>query len=281
MDKLKICVDLNDAFNSKLGLYNSFKERDSNLYNEKYKSVVKSDTLTEQLLIDAKKNGDFDKLLFASPESSKLLLELAVERGKLWANGKELKVKFLNGTEFLHQKVIVFAKQWEQFANIKFTFIKSGDAEIRVSFLEDKGSWSYIGTDALNITDQSEPTMNFGWFDNSTTDFEFSRTIIHEFGHSLGCIHEHQSPGADIDWKKEIVYAYYKNTQTPPWDKEQVDHNIFDKYTSGEVTNSTFDPKSIMLYPIPASFTNNGFSVGMNAVLSPNDKMFIAQCYPK
>ena len=41
------------------------------------------------------------------------------------------------------------------------------------------------------------------------------------------------------------------------------------------------DPTSIMMYPIPAGFTTNGFVVGMNWVLSDEDKKFIAQNYPK
>lgn len=51
--------------------------------------------------------------------------------------------------------------------------------------------------------------MNFGWFTNYTSDTEFSRTIIYEFGHALGLHHEHQSPTANIQWNKEKVYEYY------------------------------------------------------------------------
>ncbi len=55
--------------------------------------------------------------------------------------------------------------------------------------------------------------MNFGWFDDSTPDNEFSRTVIHEFGHALGCVHEHSSPAATIPWNRDAVYAYYLATQ--------------------------------------------------------------------
>lgn len=282
MNKLKVCVDMSNVFNDKLfGLYNAYRERKENLLTENYKSIIGTDTLTEQLLIDAKDQNDFNKLLFANQESKNKLFELALERDKLWANGKKLKVKFLGGTTFLQQNVITCAKKWEDFANIEFEFVTNGDAEIRVAFMTGRGSWSYIGTDALTITDQSEPTMNFGWFDDQTTTFEFNRTVIHEFGHCLGCIHEHQSPTANIDWNKPTVYDYYQNTQIPPWDKATVDRNIFTKYTAGEVTNSNFDHKSIMLYSIPVEFTNNGFSVGMNNMLSMQDIQFISQRYPK
>jgi len=41
-----------------------------------------------------------------------------------------------------------------------------------------------------------------------------------------------------------------------------------------------FDPESIMLYPIPAHWTKNGFSSGLNTDLSPKDRKFIRQEYP-
>ena len=59
------------------------------------------------------------------------------------------------------------------------------------------GSWSYIGTDALHIPKESK-TMNLGFIDRST--------VMHEFGHALGLIHEHQSPfKGGFGWNKEEV----------------------------------------------------------------------------
>jgi serralysin len=276
---IKVCVDLSGPKKSLFALYNAYNQRPENVLNESTKSIMHIDTITEQALIDANKNQDFSRLEFANQESNGKLLELALWRSRMWVNGKELKIKFLGGDEYLQSKVIKYAKLWEDYANIKFTFVQSGNAEIRVSFLQGKGSWSYVGTDALNITDQSKPTMNFGWFDHSTPDIEFSRTIIHEFGHCLGCIHEHQSPEANVQWNKGLIYDYYFNTQG--WSKEQVDINLFQKFDRSEMTNSHFDRDSIMLYPIPEEFTLNKFSVGWNTHLSPTDEAFVARCYPK
>jgi len=280
MDKLKVCVDLSSNSDESLfSLYNAYNERSENVLNESYKSVLKVDTITEQTLIDAKRNRDFERLLIANADCKNKLLELALWKSRMWANGKTLKVKFLESDNYLQGKVIHYAKKWEDFANIKFNFITTGNAEIRISFMMGKGSWSYVGTDALSIRDQNKPTMNYGWFDSETPDIEFSRTVIHEFGHCLGCIHEHQSPSARINWNKPVVYDYYWRTQG--WTKEDVDNNLFAKFDQSEITNSDFDKKSIMLYPIPKEFTTDDFSVGWNSILSTLDLDFIRRCYPK
>ena len=59
------------------------------------------------------------------------------------------------------------------------------------------GSWSYIGADAATIPKESF-TMNLGFVDRST--------VLHEFGHSLGLIHEHQSPfKGGYEWNRDEV----------------------------------------------------------------------------
>lgn len=121
--------------------------------------------------------------------------------------------------------------------------------------------------------------MNFGWFNSSTSDQEFSRVAIHEFGHALGMIHEHQHPLASIPWDVNAVYQYYADTQG--WSKAQVDNNIFAKYSTSQTNYSTYDQASIMHYPVEEELTIGNFSVGWNTVLSSTDKSFIASVYPK
>ena len=203
--------------------------------------------------------------------------ELALCSGKKWKNGRTLKVRFMDGAPDVQAKVEACSHVWSKYANIKFDFGEREDAEIRISFMEE-GSWSYLGTDALPIP-RDEPTMNFGWLHSGSPDEEYERVVAHEFGHALGCIHEHQNPTANIPWNEDEVYKYYTG---PPnnWPEQQVLNKLLNKYSQTETQFAEFDPESIMLYPIPKEHTTGGYEVGWNHALSEQDKKFIWETYP-
>src|SRR5215204_480236 len=98
---------------------------------------------------------------------------------KMWELGRTIRIRFLEGSPKVQNKVKEMAMDWTNYANIKFQFVNDSDADIQIAFKQGDGSWSFIGTDADTIA-PGQPTMNFGWFDENTPDEEFSRTTIHE-----------------------------------------------------------------------------------------------------
>jgi Astacin (Peptidase family M12A) len=204
-------------------------------------------------------------------------LEIAADWRYLWRPGSTLNVRFLGGNPRVWAKVEQYAHQWQEFANIRFEFVTSGQAQIRIAFMEGEGAWSYLGTQALLYSDPQIPTMNYGWLNAETPDDESARVVLHEFGHALGCIHEHQHPENGIPWDREKAYAYYGQQG---WSRQEVDRQVFQRYSTNILRFSRFDPESIMMYPVPVQITYGNFSVGWNRCLSDDDKSFVGQLYP-
>lgn len=207
---------------------------------------------------------------------------LALPDLKMWENGTELKCRFLDGDSEQKKRVEAKAHMWEDYANITFKFGRSHDAQIRISFVADAGSWSALGTDCLveSYFPRYQPTMNFGWLRDETPDGEYERVVVHEFGHALGAIHEHQSPAETLKWNKAEVYRVFSGAPNY-WDKEAIDFNILQRYSKDHMNYTSFDPDSIMLYAFPASLFTNHRGTKENTHLSPGDKKFIAKMYPK
>ena len=83
-----------------------------------------------------------------------------------------------------------------------------------------------------------QPTINFAWVDKAT--------VLHEFGHVLGLIEEHQNPRANLAWNKDLIY---RELGGPPnhWSKHQIEANIFWTIDAAEIGDyRDFDPKSVM-----------------------------------
>jgi hypothetical protein len=196
----------------------------------------------------------------------------------LWENGQTLKVKFLSGSPAMRARVFNMAKEWEQFANLRFELAGDYDAaNIRVR-LDDKGGHnSAIGTTATQIP-ENEKTMNLDT-SNFYTETGMHGTVLHEFGHAIGLLHEHYNPLAGIKWNKPVVYEELKRTQG--WDEDAIYYNLFQTVAMMYTNGTGYDKKSIMHYPVFARWTTDGFSVDWNNYLSDADKAFIGQLYPK
>ncbi len=90
-------------------------------------------------------------------------------------------------------KVDQTIQEWSYYANITFKRVDS-EGQIRITFDENLGSWSYVGKDALRV-DSAAATLNLGWVTKTSSLGAYEKgTILHEFGHALGLGHELQSP---------------------------------------------------------------------------------------
>ena len=94
-------------------------------------------------------------------------------------------------------KVRRVVTEWQKYANITFNYVEGPNPtpNIRISFNPNGGSWSFVGKDVQSI-DIDKATMNLGWVSGDSAEIsdEENGVILHEFGHTLGMLHEHQSP---------------------------------------------------------------------------------------
>jgi hypothetical protein len=197
-----------------------------------------------------------------------------------WIVGSVIKVRFLSGTTELQERVRDVALEWTKLANLTLDFRQTAPTDIRIAFMPGKGSWSYLGTMCRKIK-EPEPTMNYGWLTPDSPDDEVRRVVLHEFGHALGLIHEHQNPkGGGIQWNKAAVKH---DLSGPPnnWDDATIENNMFAKYNPAQLAATDVDATSIMMYPIPKAWTLDGTQAGLNSELSAKDKAFIKTNYPK
>ena len=188
-------------------------------------------------------------------------------KDRRWPNGSTLTVDFVGGKAQDRETVKRHAKQWSSYANIDFDFVAPGRrAEVRIAFDPSGGNWSYVGTDSKTMAKADQPTMNLAFVDEPT--------VLHQFGHVLGLLHEHQNPNARFDWNTDLM------TKEMGWDRATLDVNVTRRYSPSDyVIPKPFDPYSVMLYTFPASWTN-GVVLNQGRVLSETDKDYVSKIYP-
>lgn len=191
--------------------------------------------------------------------------------GKLWETGATIRVAFQGGSAEQRAMVQRVAVEWLKYANLTFKFTIEGDSDVRIAFDPSGGSWSFLGTDALAVPGK-ESTMNLGW----TT----RENILHEFGHVLGLVEEHQNPKANIKWDIQKVM---KSLKAAPnfWSDAEIQDKVFRKFPREQLGDyRDFDPRSIMTFGFPPDYTG-GVAIGGATDLSESDKRLVQRLYPK
>ena len=222
-----------------------------------------------------------------------------VARSFLWAPGETLKICFRSGSPKARARVAQFANEWMKYANLKFDFgdgaelrtCQGGEA-IKIDFVNTGpkiGYWSALGTLSLKV----DHSMNLSFLGDDELprdqkgrqmhETEARRVILHEFGHAIGLVHEHQSPrsGCNAEYYPEAVIAYGALRGWPP---EKSIHN-FGQMQGPDLKATEVDRRSIMHYALPPWLFKKGENspcfVQPNLDLSEGDKAFVASVYPK
>lgn len=202
----------------------------------------------------------------------------------LWNVGETIPFCFENGSEDEQNLVRSCMCEWMQYANIKFNELKvsrRNNCSVRIKFDysgTSSGGWStkgmsQVGKHYNNQVPKSQPTMTI-YSNRMKSSSEMRATILHELGHVLGLFDEHFNRNSGLTWnaaniKQDIGNAQYEKLFV----EQQANCNALS--VSGQ-----FDPSSIMMYPIPARWNNQGRAFSQNYSLSAKDIATIKTMYP-
>ncbi|KAJ9652447.1 hypothetical protein H2198_008317 [Neophaeococcomyces mojaviensis] len=255
---------------------------------------------------------------------SSLAIPTKTQKGELfdykWKDGSNLVVKFLHPLQSKHNEykdyhtrienmVRETAIIWQTCTNITFKFVAYNAAEmphLMLTFMTNKevidaglspnhyGHWSYLGQSCQGLN----PSMNLNFvpilqeldrpeIKSDRRDYlskYMHATILHEFGHALGFIHEHLrgDRGEKMELDIDAIIKYNKDKWG--WSEEKTRANINDVWKMDYLNASTLDLKSIMIYPFEKfklkQVPGKADEITQPTDLSDTDKAWARLIYP-
>lgn len=223
------------------------------------------------------KNNALERLWMIKMVSDSSMTKANAPMDKTWWPGQIIKIKFLNGSVGIQNKVKDYAEIWLEHAGLKFEYVKPEEyADVKVGFDINSNyiAFSTVGTDCKAIP-QNEPSLNFVWLEDETDESTIKGEVLRAFGLVLGLTYEHQNPKSPVQIKAaaDIALEYGITEEEAEMIKKQ--------YTTEYTNYSNYDKSSIMVLDIPRTLLVDPKQyASANKELSQNDIDFVRNLYP-
>ncbi|KAF9466848.1 hypothetical protein BDZ94DRAFT_1305723 [Collybia nuda] len=215
---------------------------------------------------------------------------IAVQNARVKADGLNDELAKARAARTIPEKLQSDANQAVKDIEAATAKIQTLPSTLLIDFIEP-GKWSYSPLGAAAENNQSMGflagmTMHLSLHDppvddhsqEATAKRNYDRgTILHEFGHILGFLHEHQSPA------RKTVFKFIESEFDAqfPRKPDRADVLTQDKVRQDVLAYSKLDEDSIMMYELPAGATTLNRCIPRKHDLSDLDKAYAMLLYPR
>lgn len=242
--------------------------------------------LPEELWIAAALTAVQENPANAPPEALMALLPfdvdptlIAMATNKWWgAKGVDLSVQFLDSPNAeTRRRILEQANRWNKYANVKFRET-AGQGDLRIAREPSDGHFAYLGTDNRLIP-ANQKTMNLAGFTERTPMSEWLRVVPHEFGHALGCPHEHMRRVIVEKLDPQKTIAFFQRTYG--WSASTTRQQVLTPLDERALMGTPPDETSIMTYQLSGECTKDGRPIPGGADINESDFRFLGETYPR
>lgn len=178
--------------------------------------------------------------------------------------------------------ITIAAQNWEQIANLNFKFLPANSSETPDYFIDVYAVESSLANresrGGHGSVDFSNKVISLN-MPEGTSLSELYQIPLHEFGHVLGLMHEHQHPDRPFNFDSEFLLSKCQ-LGSPAVCRRSIEFNNVMVFDSEKYQLVEYDQNSIMHYTVSKPLIFEDLRMPQPLRLSLQDKLALSKAYP-